>query len=120
MQGYVESYDYDSAGNLAGLMHMSAGAFSETFSLVPQTDLLQALNLGGSTSYQYAYDANGNLIQENTERHLEWDHSDRLRVFRIQPDGAEPSIHAQYFYDMSGQRAKKVIRKQGGALEVTV
>ena len=66
------------------------------------------------------FDANGNLIRENLERHFEWDHSDRMRGFRVQPGNAEPSIQAEYFYDSTGQRVKKVVRKQSGEVEVTV
>ena len=64
-------------------------------------------------------DVNGNLLSEATSRHFEWNHADRLNVFRTQTDGAEPSVHAQYLYDAAGQRVKKLIRKQGGQVEVT-
>jgi RHS repeat-associated protein len=59
-------------------------------------------------------------VQENTERRLEWDESDRMRVFRIQPDGAPPSIYAQYLYDSSGQRVMKLVRDQSSDYETTV
>jgi hypothetical protein len=39
------------------------------------------------------YDANGNLIQETTSRFFEWDHSDRMKSFRIQPSKSEPSVY---------------------------
>ena len=66
------------------------------------------------------FDDNGNLIRENNSRHFEWDHSDQMRVFRTQTEGAEPTIYAHYLYDASGQRVKKLVRKQGGQVEVTV
>ena len=68
----------------------------------------------------HVFDANGNLIRETTSRHCEWDQADRMRVYRTQTDGAEPSVHAHYLYDASGQRVKKLVRKQGGQVEVTV
>jgi len=43
-----------------------------------------------------------------------------MRVFRTQTEGAEPSVHAQYLYNGAGQRVKKLVRKQGGQVEVTV
>src|SRR5262249_26499892 len=49
-----------------------------------------------------------------------WDHSDRMRVYRTQVEGAEPSIHAHYLYDAGGQRVKKLVRKQGGRYDVTI
>jgi RHS repeat-associated protein len=39
--------------------------------------------------------------------------------FRTQVDSAEPSVHAHYLYDATGQRVKKLVRKQGGQVEVT-
>ena len=68
----------------------------------------------------HRYDANGNLTQENEARHFEWDHSDRLRVFRTQTGTSEPSVHAHYLYDASGQRVKKLVRKGRNQVEVTV
>ena len=43
-----------------------------------------------------------------------------MRVFRTQAGNAEPSVHAHYLYDASGQRVKKLVRKQGGQVEVTI
>src|SRR5256885_1989790 len=74
----------------------------------------------GIIVYDYAYDPNGNLEQETTSRHFEWDHSDRMRVFRTQTGDAEPSVYAHYLYDASGQRVKKLVRKQGSQFEVTI
>jgi len=42
-----------------------------------------------------------------------------MRAFRTQTTGAEPTVYACYLYDASGQRVKKLVRKQGGQLEVT-
>ncbi len=66
------------------------------------------------------FDQNGNLIRENQSRHFEWDYTDQLRGFRTQVGNAEPSVYAHYLYDASGQRVKKLVRKQGGQIEVTV
>jgi RHS repeat-associated protein len=73
-----------------------------------------------STSYSYSYDPAGNLTQENTERHFEWDQSNRMRVFRVQPSGAPPSLYAQYLYDSAGQRVMKLVRDQSGGYETTI
>jgi len=68
----------------------------------------------------HSYDACGNLISETTSRRFEWDHSDRLRAFRIQSSRGAASVQAQYLYDASGQRVKKLVLKQDGAVESTV
>ncbi len=114
---YTESYSYDSIGNLVSLSH-STGA-TRIFDLAVGTNRLASLKIG-QQNIQYAYDANGNFIQETSSRNFEWDHSDRLRVFRIQPSNAEPSIYGQYLYDAGGRRVKKVVRKQGGQIQDTV
>jgi RHS repeat-associated protein len=124
-RSYSESYQYDNVGNMALWSHTStdaAGNASTTnrqFALAPGNNQLRQLTVG-STPYQYSYDANGNLVRENTDRHFEWDESDRLRVFRIQPEGAPPSIYAQYLYDSSGQRVMKLVRNQAGGYEATI
>jgi RHS repeat-associated protein len=43
-----------------------------------------------------------------------------MRVYRTQVNTAEPSVYAAYLYDAGGQRVKKLVRKQGGQIEVTV
>ena len=43
-----------------------------------------------------------------------------MRAFRTQTGNAEPSVYTHYLYDPGGQRAKKLVRKQGGQVEVTV
>jgi RHS repeat-associated protein len=114
---YTESYSYDSVGNLSQMGH-SLGA-TRVFTQALGTNRLATTTIG-MTDFAYAYDINGNLIQENTSRHFEWDYGERMRVYRTQVGNAEPSIHAHYLYDAAGQRVKKLVRKQGGRVEVTV
>jgi RHS repeat-associated protein len=118
-RGYTERYQYDWVGNLELLQHQVNGsAANRVFALAENSDRLATVTLG-QTVYNYTYDANGNLIQENGSRHFEWDYGDRMRIYRTQAGTAEPSVHAHYLYDASGQRVKKLVRKQGGQVEVT-
>ena len=119
-RAYGQAYQYDKAGNLRQLQHTaSAGNFTRGLELVPGNNRLKTVTIG-STEYDYAYDANGNMIRETTTRHYEWDHSDQMRAFRTQAGSAEPSLHAHYLYDSDGRRVKKLVRKQGGQYESTV
>lgn len=129
-RAYTEHYRYDPVGNMLQLRHEhfdsngSVQGRNRDFKLITN-DALEPVNnrlatvTVGQTDYQYTYDNNGNLIQENGARHFEWDYGDRLRVFRTQTGNAEPSVHAHYLYDASGQRVKKLVRK-GNRVEVTV
>jgi RHS repeat-associated protein len=118
-RSYTEQYQYDPVGNMQQLQHQADGGFTRVFALAPQSNRLATMTVG-TVVYDYAYDPNGNLVQETTSRHFEWDHSDRMRVYRTQVDNAEPSIYTHYLYDSSGQRVKKLVRNQGGQFEVTV
>jgi RHS repeat-associated protein len=119
-RAYTETYDYDLVGNIAQISHQAgAGSFVRVLALAPGSNRLATVTVA-QTSYAYSYDTIGNLTDETTSRHFEWDSADRMRVFRTQTSGAEPSVHAHYLYDGGGQRVKKLVRKQGGRVEVTV
>ena len=129
-RAYTEDYTYDPADNLTIFAHTAGSAsFRRDFTLVGGTNRLADVTIGPAT-YRYAYDQAGNLERENTDRHFEWDHRGRLRVFRVQtaaagaPPGsgqlAEPTTHAYYLYDALGERVMKLVRAQGGAIDVTV
>jgi RHS repeat-associated protein len=118
---YTQTYDYDAAGNMMHMHHESTpGAFNRDFAFVPNTNRLQTVTDTGMP-HAYQYDANGNLIQENTERHFAWDHADQLIGFANRATPTSPaSLEACYLYDAAGQRVKKYVRNQQGQVEVTV
>jgi len=119
-RGYTESYEYDRAGNLKQLNHKSNGSsFNRKFKLKDDANRLETMTVGAD-SFDYKYDASGSLVSETSSRHFEWDYNHRLRVYRTQTEGAPPSVYAQYLYDSAGQRVKKIVRKQGGSIEITV
>ena len=123
-RAYTETYRYDSMGNILRLEHRSGtSGFTREFTLETVNghsvnNRLRHMQIG-QAGYDYAFDANGNMRSEATSRHFEWNHSDQMKVFRTQTEGAEPSVHAHYLYDAAGQRVKKLVRKQGGKVEVT-
>ncbi len=118
-RSYTEEYFYDLVGNIEQLKHRSNGAgFTRKFDLAADNNQLSKLSIG-ATDFDYRYDANGNMTEESTSRHFEWDWADRMKVFRTQAGGSEPSVHAHYLYDSGGQRVKKLVRKKN-LIEVSV
>lgn len=118
-QPYQERYSYDAVGGLRQLVHTSTGGFTRDFASADGTNRLTGLTIG-ATGYDYTTDAAGNITAETTSRHFTWNHAGRLSTFATQTPGAEPSVHAHYLYDATGRRVKKLVRRQGGAVEVTV
>jgi RHS repeat-associated protein len=151
---YWEEYAYDPAGNMVTMKHGGNGApWTRYFGMgrltpgqwaqvwpnhlgtgvwanPPGNRLTHVGDNAPTTPETHLYDQNGNLVRETTSHHFEWDHSDRLRVFRNQtPEAdtapaedrwAQPSIHAHYLYDADGQRVMKLVRRQGGQYDVRV
>jgi RHS repeat-associated protein len=118
---YTQRYTYDDAGNLRLLITESGGAnIRRVFDVSAESNRLRRVTFA-NVEYEYTYDPNGNLTRESASRHFEWDHSDRLRVFRTQTGGAQPTMHVHYLYDSAGQRVKKIARAQNASpVESTV
>ncbi len=132
-QGYKEEYQYDAVGFVTELKRTSypssgAQVHTRTYSGfvtagVQQNNRLASASYpdpspmpGGPISVSYSYDDGGNCVSEGVERKYEWDHAGRLRSFRNQAtDATEPTQYVQYLYDASGQRVKKLNRKQLGS-----
>ncbi|HEV2068798.1 MAG TPA: SpvB/TcaC N-terminal domain-containing protein [Acidimicrobiales bacterium] len=119
-QVYKETYTYDRVGNLLRLVH-NAGTVNWTSqaTMIPGGNCLQAWS-GANGSLNYGYDACGNVVQETNSRLYEWDAANRLSTFRVQAQGADPSLYVQYRYDSIGQRVLKVVRDQGGKLATSI
>ena len=139
---YEETYSYDAAGNLLALAH---GAWARRFGIggfTPQawaqewrTHLDPSSAWTGTTRnclthvrddqtnapQTHFFDATGNLIRENTERHFAWDALDRMSAFANRTAGANANatVEACYLYDSMGLRTKKLVRK-GVTIEVTI
>ncbi len=122
---YSREYQYDLVGNLREMNHIANGngnSFRRMLDIVPDnsSNRLDKVSIG-QTTYTYEYDNNGNMTQENTERHFAWDHADRMKCFSNKPDGSEQSsVEARYLYGADGMRVKKWVRKNGTSSESAV
>jgi RHS repeat-associated protein len=118
-RAYTETYAYDATGSMLRLAHRNGqGGFARDFAVESGTNRLQRMTTG-AMAFDHRFDANGNLVAEATSRRFDWNHADQLVAFATQVDGAEPSVHAQYLYGADGERVKKLVRRQGGGVEVT-
>jgi RHS repeat-associated protein len=118
---YTQNYLYDKVGNMQTLQHLahtSPHNFTRTFDYSATNNQLTGITVGGNT-YSYSYDDVGNQVQENTNRHFEYDHSNNMRCFFNQAGTSEPTIYALYLYS-GGQRVKKLVRTSGGGYESTL
>lgn len=120
---YTETYSYDPMGNMLELGYRAAsGRWTRRFGLASAlNNRLAYLEQGGAT-HRFEYDANGNMLGQNTERHYTWDHADRLIAFTTRPDGSShASVEARYLYDAGGMRVKKWVRTSStGAGQSTI
>jgi len=119
-RAYTELYTYDKLGNILLLDHdAGANSYERHYRYASGNNKLEQLDNDGSPADVYAsftYDANGNQLQQNSERYLEWDAADQLKYFKI--DNGTITKQAHYLY-AGGQRVKKLVRT-GNDLEITV
>jgi hypothetical protein len=120
MRRYTERYDYDPVGNFLQVIHQAASgnwtrsyAYNEPSLIEPgkQSNRLSNTFVGSSTPETYPYDAHGNMTAMPHLSGMGWDFHDQLRHADLAGGG-----DAYYVYDATGQRVRKVIEKNVGAL----
>ena len=122
VRAYTETYRYDRVGSMTDLIHSGVpgrnggNQFHREFSVEQSSNCLDSMSIAADV-HSYSYDRNGNMVQDSGHRHFAWDYGDRLKSFRTDTDG---EARAQYLYDASGQRIKKVVRRQGNDFDTTV
>jgi RHS repeat-associated protein len=120
MRRYTEQYSYDAVGNLMRLVHRAdngnwnrAYTYQEASLLEPgkSGNRLSRTVVGNRTPEVYPYDAHGNITAMPHLASMGWDYRDQLRTVDLGGGGT-----AYYVYDAGGQRIRKVVEKNGGAL----
>lgn len=119
---YKRRYEYDKVGNITKLSHQAyTNSFTRNFiysDITQNNSLTRVENGGSSLLVDFDYDSNGNTIQANTDRYYEWNHSNKLKFFKID-DGMTVSVYGQYRY-AGGNRVKKLVKDQNGNYTTTV
>jgi RHS repeat-associated protein len=120
MRRYTERYDYDPVGNFLQLIHQAANGnwtrcytYNESSLIEPgkQSNRLSSTVVGSGSPEAYPYDAHGNMTAMPHLPGMDWDFHDQLQHVALAGGG-----DAYYVYDATGQRVRKVIEKNSGAL----
>lgn len=117
---YTDSYTYDKAGNLLSIGHVTPeSGLSWTRAFVVSDTSNRAVTDDATIPPDAAYDANGNMVDFDHLRAMEWNWRNRPASATIisrqdQPDDAE-----FYVYDSTGARVRKVTQRlTAGGLKV--
>ena len=120
MRRYTEHYQYDPVGNFLQVIHQATNGNwtrSYTYNEVSLTEKSKHSNrlsstvVGSGTPEMYPYDAHGNMMAMAHLPGMKWDFRDQLRQMDLAGGG-----DAYYVYDGGGQRVRKVVERNGGAL----
>jgi RHS repeat-associated protein len=132
---YTETFLYDKAGNLQSMQHAlnKGGTWTRTFQYLEDSQLesgkfmsnrLSLSSVGGSPAEKHTYDAHGNVLTMAQLQRMEWDFVDRLSLTQrqaIDANDADGVAHAgevtYYTYDASGERVRKVTRRNGNTVK---
>lgn len=116
LRNYTQTYNYDSAGNLEQMRHVSVPRqWTRNYkNALDSNRLLQtwegANPIGG---IQYGHDAHGNMLNlamVDAAQSVRWDYRDMIRALNLLGGG-----WAYYNYDTGKQRTRKVLENQNGA-----
>jgi RHS repeat-associated protein len=119
---YTERYEYDAVGNFERMIHIATSGWTRTYdynepSLIEpankKNNRLTKTTLGNGFNHieVYTHDVHGNMIAMPHLPHMDSSFRDQLQHVDLVGGG-----NAYYVYDASGQRIRKVIEKNGGAL----
>lgn len=128
LRNYTEHYEYDAAGNFTLVRHVAnGGAWTRTYSYnessliepAKQSNRLTKTTVGNGDSFTEIYgykdslghDVSGCMTSVNSMK-MRWDFEERLTEVDLQGGGT-----AHYVYDAGGQRARKVIDRNGATVE---
>jgi len=124
LENYLQTFDYDTGGNLQTLHHQADSA-SRTERTAVATLSNRSLPWGdgiespGDSEIDAAYDASGNLKVLQRGQTLHWDAHNRLRQVDQVVREDEPADTEIYVYDGDDQRVRKVRTAYTGTLNRT-
>ena len=109
LANYVQTYEYDDAGNLEKLLHVGARQYCRQ--MITASDSNRSLPLpdaGLDPDFANSFDASGNLKRLQPGPDLDWNLRDQLQEITLIPRPEDGSDRERYIYDGGGQRVRKV------------
>jgi len=108
-RNYTELYSYDQAGNMLQQQHIAKNSsWTRTFEYANSNNQLTKTAVG-AFSFNYSYDAHGNMNLMEHLKQMDWNYKDELSGIDLGGGG-----HAWYVYDASGERVRKVTERSDG------
>lgn len=115
MGRYIQTYDYDDAGNLTRLRHFdavpAAVSWTRSFTYAAGGNRLQSTGVGASTQ-TFDYDPHGCVLAMAHVPELTWNMHGQLRSSTRQLGNGS----TRYVYDADGNRVRKVRLDAGGTV----
>jgi len=113
LQNYIQSYIYDSVGNMQSIKNASsqpggAGNWSRVFTYTTNNNQLinsnpDDIDSSAAAGIRYPYDTHGNMLKMAHLNTMDWNVKDELQHMNLLGGG-----DAYYQYDGEGQRVRKV------------
>jgi hypothetical protein len=111
MRNYTRNYEYDGVGNILSMIHVANnGNWTRNYGYNSENNRLASTVIGSGTPYNYTHNAHGSMTNMSHLNVMDWNYAEQLS--HIQRGTTE----AYYNYDASGQRTRKVVEKNNGAL----
>jgi RHS repeat-associated protein len=115
VRGYVETYQYDPAGNITTMAHAAGptGSWTRHYSYAPDSNRLLSHSLPDNpTGAAFTHDDHGNITAMPHLAAIGYDHHDQMTSVDLGGGGT-----ALYAYDDGGTRRQRLIRHQGAITE---
>jgi len=122
MRNYTERYEYDGVGNILAMIHAATnGNWIRRYQYAEDSNRLLANSRPGDGegefSTAYTYDTHGNMTTMPHLSLMQWDYQDRLKATSRQVVNEGTPETTYYVYDGSGQRVRKVTKRQAAVGE---
>jgi RHS repeat-associated protein len=112
MRNYSREYAYDQVGNILSMIHVANnGNWTRNYSYNTDNNRLASTVIGSGTPYNYSYNEHGSMISMSHLNSLEWNYAEQLSHI------SRGTTEAWYNYDSQGQRARKVVEKNGASIK---